>query len=146
MSLMIGSLDQSTRPYTWRHQPDATISLAPVSGTPYTVLAATEDVRIISVDVICTWTVQPSPLEAHIVLDGVAYDPGFGNPVSNQDYMWFLQPYNLGGTLAATGGDKHDINKAFILEGQNASVTAEVTGGTVQNLSARVKWARLLPT
>lgn len=135
--------------YAWQQQPDAVLSeVNPVSGTPYGVgalAAAVEDVRIISAVATVTWTVQPTPLEIHIAIDGVNITHFVDNPISTQYYDAKLS----GGTSEATQPlDAASLGqyRAFLYGGQSIAVTAETTGGTVSNLSCRIKWARLLPT
>jgi len=122
------------------HQADATLNQAnPGSGTQYAVLATTRNVRIISIAVVCTWTVQPTPLEVHLTIDGNTITHTFTDPVSATWYYTsmsaalaeLLQP------LSATSPDR-----PFLYEGRSVAITAEITGGTVSNLSARVKYAR----
>ena len=125
-----------------KHQADAVISQAnPVSGTKYTVLDTTKNVRIIGVYVNCTWTVQPTPLEVHITLDGVAWKFSFTNPVSATGY--FIIDLDIGnnenGQTLRTNGTSRS---AFILEGRSVKVEVEITGGTVSNLFARMKYAK----
>jgi len=118
------------------HQADATLSQAnPVSGTKYTVLDTTKNVRIISVSVQCTWTVQPTPIEVHITIDGVSITVGFTDPVSATSYFFV----NDRSSLCVFTANRA---QAFQLEGRSVKIEAEITGGTVSNLSATVKYAK----
>lgn len=125
----------------YEHQADATLSQAnPVSGTKYTVLDTTKNVRIIAISVSCTWTVQPTPLEIHITIDGVSYTAALTDPVSSTGYevRWRAdeaQP-ELSDTIVSH-------QRAFLLEGRSVKVEAEITGGTVSNLGAIVKHAKI---
>lgn len=124
------------------HQPDAAISQAnPVSGTKYTVLDTVKNARIISIAVWVTWTVQPAPLEIHITIDGIALTCNFTSPVSTTPYSVQNVATDAGFILATPLLDAY---RAFLLEGRSIKVEAEITGGTVSNLSARVKYARLI--
>lgn len=124
----------------FEQQADATLVQAnPVSGTEYPVLAATENVRLIHVAIKCTWTVQPTPLQLHITIDGQTLIAYFDNPVSNQWYtIEYRRADDPGFHLNTT-----TIPRAFLLEGRSIAVTAEITGGTVSQLSARVKYATM---
>ena len=129
------------------HQPDATINVTnPVSGQKYeweyppgTPLGTQKNVRILSIMVKCTWTVQPSPLQVHFTLDGLPYvvsqiDPGTDTFYQVQDRI-YVDTYIL-------VTPPKDRPVGFLNEGRSVKVEAEITGGTVSNLSARVKWAK----
>jgi hypothetical protein len=127
---------------TFAHQPDAVLAQAnPVSTTLYTVLAATPNVRIYGINTECFWTVQPSPLEIVLTIDGQVITHGIANPATATAYF------------ARRGMDRPEANQelsavefqpAFFIEGRSVRVQARITGGTVQTLNARVKWARRL--
>lgn len=120
------------------HQADATLSQAnPVSGTKYTVLDTTENVRIIWIRAKCTWTVQPTPLEVHITIDGESYSFYVSNPASA---IWHNALFDIGEEiLSATIIPGY---RAFFLEGRSIKVEVEITGGTVSNLSGQVRYAK----
>lgn len=122
----------------FQHMPDATLSQSyPLSGTKYTVLNTTKNVKIWSIAVECTWTVQPTPLEIHITIDGVSFTASQSNPVSDTwYYVWF--PYYSENPAFVTSGGA--LSKD-ILVGSSIEVEAEITGGAVSNLVARVKYA-----
>ncbi|NVM23119.1 MAG: hypothetical protein HWN68_15215 [Desulfobacterales bacterium] len=125
----------------FKHQADATLDQTdPVSGTKYEVLATTKNVRIILIEAQCTWTVQPTPLEIHVTIDGQPLVFSKADPVS-EDY-YYATPYApvAGGSLNVVAEVRH---RAFLLEGRSVKVEAEITGGTVSNLSARVKYAKI---
>lgn len=132
--------------YAWQIQPDAVLDQAnPVSTNTYSVLVATEDVRILSISASVTWTVQPSPLEAIVMVDGNTILHQQADPVSTTEYTPLITPAtpeNL--QLMDTTGVIS--SRAFLYEGQSVAVQARTTGGTTSNLSCRVKWAKLLPT
>jgi hypothetical protein len=107
-------------------------------------LVATEDVRILSIEADVTWTGQPSPLEAHVTVDGVAVEFRMWNPVSATFYLAALASDVDENVLTALFDGAY--SRAFLLEGQNIAITIETTGGTVSQLNALVKWQRLLPT
>jgi len=128
-------------PQLLQHQADATLNQAsPVSGTKYTVLDTTKNVRIISATAKVTWTVQPTPLEFHITIDGQTLIAQKVNPVSaavNSLQNNTPDTANLGFGNSVAG------YRAFVLEGRSVKIEAETTGGTVSNLSARVKYAKI---
>lgn len=130
------------KPFIWQHQADATLTEAnPTSGQKYTVLDTTKNCRIIGIIVQCTWTVQPTPLEIHITIDGNAIVCAKGNPASTIDYGANIQRNNQDGSLEVMDYPKQYGN--MMLEGRSVKVEAEITGGTVQELKARVKYAKM---
>lgn len=126
------------------HQADATLAqVGPVSGTKYEVLATTKNVRIIGIEVDCVWTVQPTPLEIHVTIDGNVITHSLGNPVSTTVYFVSLEKIDLAetGQVLVTGGETV-ARQQPIYEGRSVKVEAEITGGTVSALNARVKYAK----
>jgi len=126
------------------HQTDVTLNQAnPISGTLYEVLAATPNVRLVMVAVRVTWTVQPTPLEVHITIDGVTYTASYTDPITATDH--FLIPISAGypypgmTLVLLTEAIRHGYP---IIEGRNIRVQVETTGGTVSALQARVRYAR----
>lgn len=127
-------------PPFFKLQTDAAISqAAPGDGTQYTVLDTVENVRIISVWIECTWTVQPDPLELHGTLDGLTLKAAVTNPVSTQNYYLGVNP-DL--ALNAQALTTTKPIQSFIYDCRSVQLLAEVSGGTVQNLSCRVRYAR----
>ncbi len=111
----------------------------PVSGTKYTVLAPTPNCRIIGAAVKVTWTVQPTPLEMHVTIDGVLHTFTFTDPVTATNYTplnW--NAADVHGTLLATA---MVTAVQFMFEGRSIGIQVETTGGTVSNLYSRVKYA-----
>lgn len=130
--------------YAWQHQPDAVLNqAAPVQNTWYTVLAATEDVRLIfpTFDVL----VANETIELEVVVDGNPLT-GVQAAVAATVYETFLQ----GGVADALGIAAYpftSLYRAFLLEGQNVRVRIRKTTALgAGNLQCWVKWARLLPT
>lgn len=134
-----------------RHQADAFLSQAnPVSGTLYGVGAlatALSNVSIKSAVARVTWTVQPTPLEIVIVVDGDTITHAFPNPVSATSYgiadsiaFSFAAPAAQNLIAAHTAA-----TIPIVYEGQSVQVFARTTGGTVQLLECRVRYKRLLP-
>lgn len=122
------------------HQADVLINQAnPVSGTIYYFQVALPNVRVISIECNVTWTVQPTPLEAHIIIDGQTLSFDEVNPVSGTAYEATLTANEAGGDLETVQVRQH---RPFLVEGRDVRVGLEITGGTVQNLSGRLKWAR----
>jgi len=134
-----------------QHQADAYVDQAnPVSGTKYewssdgtqaNKLGALKNVRIISLAAMVTWTVQPSPLEVWITIDGVAMRFFFNNPVTATQYYPSEKP---GLDVNNQGLDVTIFRpyQAFLLEGRSVKVEIETTGGTVANLDLRVKYTK----
>lgn len=122
-------------------QTDATINqAAPTSGWFYPLLAATDNVRVIGVAAACTWTVQPTPLEIHVVVDGDTYQFSQANPVSATYYG--LIDFDLAAAITAqTLKAGLTTLGPFVLEGRSVTISVAVTGGTVSNLSARLRYA-----
>jgi len=127
--------------------PDAVVSQAtPVSGTQYTVLDTTRNVRIHACVANVTWTVQPSPLEVHATIDGQTYTWSQANPVTATNYAIIQSVAGdgsaiTGGLMALTYG----VDTLFVndLEGQSVKVLAEITGGTSDPLACRLKYSVL---
>jgi len=123
-------------------QADAVLNqAAPTSGTKYEVLATTKNVRIISIEVNCTWTAQPSPLEVHITIDGQTITYGIANPISATNYLANPNAEKAEDSQILNTSSYHD-RRSFLIEGRSVKVEAEITGGTVSNLSARIKYAK----
>jgi len=121
-------------------QADATLNQAnPGDGTQYEVLPTTRNARIIGITVICTWTVQPTPLEIHVTIDGQTLTFAKTDPVSGTYYTIELNPERAENAGYLTGWA---AGYYILMEGRSIRITAEITGGTVSNLSARVKYAR----
>jgi len=123
------------------HQADVVLVQAnPISGTQYVVLPETTFVSLYQMTVAVTWTVQPAPLELHLDIDGNDIPADSGAPVSGTQYFYRLLRFGAGAALEVldTGMQNTDI------KGKVAAVTAETTGGTVQNLEARIKYARYI--
>lgn len=125
----------------WEEQADVVLNQAnPVSGNPYAVLATTRNVRILGVMAYVTWTVQPTPLQVHITVDGITKTYEVANPVSTTYYKARNEAGNAPANqvLDTTAWESY---RPFLLEGRSVSVTAETTGGTVQVLYCRIKYA-----
>jgi hypothetical protein len=133
--------------YAWQQQADAALSqVNPVSGVGYTVLAPTEDVRIISIAGQITWAVtQPTPLAATVNIDGQTIVHWVFNPVSATVYHADTNMFNIEANQAMLTTPNQ---RAFLYEGHLVDVTARVNWAVTQPtpLELRVKWARLLPT
>jgi hypothetical protein len=130
----------------FQQQADATLSQAnPVSGTKYTVLDTVKNARIITIAITVTWTVQPAPLEVWVTIDGQTLRFFHATPVSAQPYEAITNaPQNADQPLIEIGAwATEPYNFGFLLEGRSVKVEVETTGGTVSNLSARVKYAKI---
>jgi len=131
----------------WKQQPDAVLSQAnPVSGTKYTVLDTTKNVRIISIACDVTWaTTQPTPLEIHVTIDGVAYNYYKADPVTATDYYAYPHPEKAENVQQPMSSTKADISRrAFLMDGKSVKVEIEITWATTQPtpLVCRVKYAK----
>lgn len=139
MSVLGGS---GARIQVFEHQADATLSQAnPVSGTKYTVLDTTKNVRVVTAFVSVTWTVQPTPLQIHVTIDGNSLTHQVTNPVSATNYELALN--NQGETAQPLSVEGTRLNWGFCYEGRSIKIEVETTGGTVSNLSATVKYAKV---
>ena len=126
----------------YEHQADVVLNQAnPTSALEYAVLPATTYVRLISVWLMVTWTVQPD-LQGHITIDGNNITGTSAAPVTATDYYMdvYAQLSEAAQWLQLT-----QPLKSFLYEGKSVAVTAETTGGTTQNLDARAKYARYIP-
>jgi len=131
--------------YAWRHQADAVLDQAtPVQNTWYTVLAATDDVKLIYVmdDIETTG----ETLECEITIDGLTLTVSHA-AVAGTYYNIFktLQAQNLSALSLGTAS----ISSAYqiALEGQSVAIRVrKTTANGTGNLVARITWAKLLPT
>lgn len=133
------------------HQADSVTTVTnPVSGTKYewrtggtgagASLGTQKNVRIISIAVKVTWTVQPTPLQCHITIDGNDVESHKDNPVS----ATFYSLSNTWPDLSSLGLDAVVSQyNGIILEGRSIKIEFETTGGTVSEITARVKWAKV---
>lgn len=122
-----------------KYQAPATLNQSnPVSGTKYTVLDTTKNVRIICAYVKVTWTVQPTPLEMHITIDGQTITASVANPTTATRY--YLMYYN--GEWTLNNSEYSAAYRAFAIEARSIKIEVETTGGTVSNLSAAIQYAK----
>jgi len=130
------------------HQADAFLSQTnPVSGTLYTVLDTTKNVRIISIAAWVTWsTTQPTPLDVVITIDGQTIIFSTTNPVSVTPYVAALYPSQaeVGQFLRAETDTLALFRLPFSIEGRSVKVEARITWATTQPtpLACRVKYAK----
>lgn len=127
-------------------QADAVISQAnPVSGTKYTVLPSTANVRLRSLSIKADWTVQPTPLESHITFDGIETTYAGANPATG-DYFSPTTDQDSGAGAPTSQVMVNQWTDRYIdimpVESKSMSITGEITGGTVQLLYCRVKYLR----
>ena len=128
----------------YEYQDDATlVQDDPVSTEINPVLLASDKVKVYSISASVTWTVQPSPLEIIVIIDGTTTILHVQeDPVSEQEYSAILlagEPPWLQG-MDTTGLAS---SRAFIYEGHNVAINARTTGGTVSNITCRVKWGQI---
>jgi len=127
----------------FQQQADASLSQAnPVSGTKYTVLATTKNVRIISIEVDVTWSGQPTPLEIHVTVDGVVFTFTVTDPASATAYF---ARFNEGAvaTSQILETTQYSSWRSFLLEGRSVKVEAEITGGTVSSLDVLMRYVKM---
>jgi len=138
--------------YVPKHQADALVNMSggtpPVSGTKYAwstdgsvakALGAQKNVNLLAIGVAVTWTVQPTPLEVHITIDGQVYTASFTDPVSATYYRVFIP---VSGIIELTNQTPTHSGAFSLFEGRSIKVEAETTGGTVSALNMRVKWTQ----
>ena len=125
------------------HQADAYLSQAnPVSGTWYTVLDTTKNVRLLSLYATIVWTTtQPTPLEVRVTIDGQTETFAVANPVSGTDYIGVL---GYAGASYLINTFTEQRSRAFLLEGRSVKVEVRITWATTQPtpLQCRVKYAK----
>ena len=128
---------------------DAVLSQAnPVSGTLYTVLDTTKNVRIISISAAITWaTTQPTSLDVFVTIDGQTIVFYSSNPVSATNYIAWIIPFTAEsnqGQMHAAVGMQSDNYRAFLLEGRSIKIQARITWATTQPtpLVCRVKYSK----
>lgn len=137
---ILSGVKQEHREY--QHQPDATLDEDdPVSGQKYTILETTKDVKIYSLVAKSIWSEQPSPLEIHVTIDGNTITFTKANPASNEFYEADRQA-NLAESAQSLNAMGISRYVAQYYQGKSIKIEAEVTGGTVSNLSTRIKWAK----
>ena len=156
MSMTGGS---GARIQTFQMQADALVNMSggtpPVSGTKYewstdgsvaNAIGTQKNVRIISVSVAVTWTVQPTPLEVHFTIDGIPITHSVANPTTSTAYQITLDPNSAmtNQMLLSQAGTSYHLIIPYRYEGRTVKVEAETTGGTVSALNMRVKWAKVV--
>lgn len=120
------------------NQADALLSQAnPVSGTWYTVLDTTSNVRIIQITGYCTWTVQVTDLNFRVTADGKVMTFTNSNPVSDTWYNANFVNYTPFVLLTADASFRN-----FLLEAKSVKVEAMRTGGTCSAMVCNVVYAR----
>lgn len=139
---------KSAPPKSWKYQPNGVLNQAnPVSGTKYTVLDVNEACRIYDALVLCTWTVQPSPLELHFTIDGETFLESFTDPVTATSYRATRRHSNslIVPVMYLEAGYNATNALSFVYEGKAVKIEAEISGGTVSGLDALIKHALLRP-
>ena len=146
LKILSDILDLIRTELTFQQQADATISQTnPVSTTLYPVLAATANVRLISIETDITWaTTQPTPLEIVVTIDGVSTIFLVANPVSATPYFASLDANATAATQDLETTDRTATGRSFLLEGRSIQVQARITWATTQPtpLNVRVKYAK----
>lgn len=127
-------------------QADAVLPKAnPVSGTKYTVLDTTKNVRLKGIGVAVTWaTTQPTPLEVHVTIDGQTLTFKQTDPVSATYYMPIMSPHKDATEQEMSVSGSAQYYKAFLMEGRSVKVEVEITWAVTQPtpLVCRVKYAK----
>lgn len=134
----------------FQQQPDAVLNqVNPVANTLYTVLDTTKNVKIESITVSVTWTVQPNPLQIIITKDGQTETFSFTDPATATNYT--LTQSVASAAAAASAQVLATTLSATVLlhqpiEGRSIKVqarTGAATAGTTSNLSARAKYGKI---
>jgi len=124
-------------------QARATITqVNPVSGTQYEVLPVTKNCRIIMAGSQCTWTGQPTPLQIWFIVDAVTIEGYKFNPATATNYYANSSYWDETSDRLALDAVSLTTSSPFILEGKSIQVLAEITGGTVSELKAWVRYAK----
>jgi hypothetical protein len=128
-----------------KNMADAILNQAtPTSAALYTILPTTLNCKIYSATVSVTWTVQPTPVEIIVTIDGNVITHAFTNPVSTT-------PYGIcNGVVACNGAATAQLLAAAyavdslppFYEGKSIMIQARTTGGTVSVLAGRVKYGQ----
>lgn len=128
----------------WKLQtPEALTQANPISGTKYVLFGPKSGVRLLGVHVQTTWTLQPSPLELHGLVDGKVLRWYINNPVSATAYHAYTDEFDSL-TTQPLWTTSRGADRAFMLDAKSCKLEIEITGGTVQELKGRVWWARKL--
>jgi len=136
------------------HQARSVMVMAnPISGTLYewdsaggvvNPLGPQRNVRILEIAVNCTWTVQPTPIQVHLQIDGRTYIFSLTDPVSTQNYIPYLSAIfadNAQELIITSSTESTRKGQPFI-EGRSVRIWFEITGGTVSELEGQVLWSR----
>lgn len=135
---------KSAPPKSYERQADAVLDQAnPVAGYQYEVLATTRNVRIYSITIQVTWTVQPSPLQVWITIDGQTYECFRIDPVTATPYQLHTFRIDLNRNMIDVASGV--TPSGFVLEGKSVRVQAETVAGTSSNMTCRVKYGVLKP-
>jgi len=147
----------SHRPQVFERQADATVNMSggtpPGSGTKYEwsstgavagAIGTQKNVRIKSISVSCVWTVQPTPLEVHVTIDGNAIIHTFTNPVSAL-YYDAVRDSDQVETAQGLRSIADNVSQYvdILYEGRSVKLECEITGGTVSALYMIVKWEQV---
>lgn len=128
---------------TFIHQTSAVLDQAnPISGTKYTVLNTTKNVRIICIMADVAWTVQPTPLEVYVTIDGNTIRHYINNPATLTPYGASVVEHQPEGYQLLSAANGFAPYRAFLYEGRSIKVEAEITGGTVSTLHVIVQFAK----
>ena len=119
---------------------DGVFNANPATGVQNSILTEHFNPRILSIAAQVTWTVQPDPLEIHLILDDLTYRWFRSNPITATWYYAELEPTALIGGMPMSS-TRPDI--AFLIEGRKmTSLKFESTGGTTSNAKCYVHWAK----
>jgi hypothetical protein len=89
-----------------------------------------------------TWTVQPNPIEIIVTVDGQTLTWYYTTAVTATFY-YANNNAALAANLLYLDPTDFGERRAFLLEGRSVKIEARTTGGTVSNLTARVKYAKI---
>lgn len=127
----------------YEYQAPITLNQAnPISGTQYALLPTTTYVMLLVTSGVVTWTVQPSPLEMHMNLDGQTPSPARTNPVSTTVYH--LKHFSMHTNGLSIFLDATNLDSPLNMAAKSMGINLETTGGTVQNLSGQISYMRFI--
>jgi hypothetical protein len=142
LKVLSDMLDTLRTELTFAHQADASLNQSwPNSDELYTVLDTTANVRLIAFAVKETHSVTPTNVKIVITIDGQTLTYTKTSP-SSATWYFPTQSSSVGASSLALGSTDLAQYLTFLYEGRSVKVQASVSGGTVSNLSAIVKYAK----
>lgn len=127
---------------SYKRMPDKSYDDNPASGVKTEVLPTSKNVKILSIATRITWTVQPTPLEVHGIIDGIPFLWSVPNPASATWYYakFVASDSEIGQLLTPTevtaAVDQH-------ITARSAKIEVEATGGTFSRVQCVVKYEQI---